>query len=204
MLKYGYLSLIIFCVFLAAASSFIIINSKITSDFAKECNSKTGMAFQIDQIYAEASKVMCTEACPCKVADTKLFNSTNDKFNVTALSFSNSGISSYLDCSKQTLTESHALKYVTFLRAMEIEYGCAGICTLPDFFIFSDVGMGTPKGVCKDSAVSAVHKGIWTYANLCFGAVGVGLIGIIMSLAVCLFNKTKPQYTWEKYKSLTS
>jgi hypothetical protein len=87
---------------------------------------------------------------------------------------------------------------------METEYDCAGICTLPDFFLFSDVGKGTPLKLCKDVSVSEVHKNIWKYAYICFAASGLGLIGLTMAITICLFNGAKPKYTWEKYKSMTS
>ena len=48
---FGYMSLIICLLFGSIGTSFLLFSHKITSDFAKECSSNTGIAHSIDQIY---------------------------------------------------------------------------------------------------------------------------------------------------------
>lgn len=40
---------------------------------------------------------------------------------------------------------------VDYLRYIEDEYDCNGICHIPDYYIFSNVNNGKPKRTCKDS-----------------------------------------------------
>ena len=38
-----------------------ILSNNVTADFDKECISNTGAAYNIDTIYSEGSKIMCTK-----------------------------------------------------------------------------------------------------------------------------------------------
>ena len=142
------------CVFCAIGLTFIIFSNKITSDFSKECSSQTGMAYTIDQIYKEGDKLMCSKDCGCKINDKSVFTSGVDNtFSVKNLKTSAKGVTELLECPTNTLSKSHEAKYAPFLRAMEKEFDCAGICKAPNFFLFSDINKGTPKALCKDVAI---------------------------------------------------
>jgi len=123
----------------------MVLSDKITSDFAKECSSKTGMAYAIDQIYAEGSEIMCTEACPCHISDQTKFSTD---WSLRELVIKPDGYTNLLDCPSETLSTSHEAKYASFLRTAEKQFGCAGICKLPEFFLFSDVNNGPPQVLC--------------------------------------------------------
>ena len=64
---FGYTSLIMSLTFAAVGLSFYVLHNNIQSDFAKECNSKTGIAYTIDQIYEQGTGILCSEQCPCNI-----------------------------------------------------------------------------------------------------------------------------------------
>ena len=105
---------------------------------------------------------MCSDECPCKVNDKSVFTSgvADSKFSVTDLNINADGATSLLSCDKQTISKSHESKFVPFLRTMEKEFNCAGMCKSPDFFLFSDINKGTPQALCKDVAIQTVHTNI--------------------------------------------
>jgi hypothetical protein len=200
---FGYLSLIIFLLFGAVGSSFLILSSKITSDFAKECSSNTGMAYAIDQIYRDGSALMCSEKCPCAISDKSVFapgagvnaDAADRKYNIQP-----NGFKTELECPTETLSTSHEAKYAQFLRTMETEWGCAGICQLPEFFLFSDINNGTPALMCKDAAITSVHNNIWTYAGFAYGAALLGFIGTIFAGLIQYHQTNNSKYSWQKYQ----
>ena len=49
---FGYSSSIFFLIFVAVACCYASLSNRIVSDFSKECATRTGIAYQIDQIYA--------------------------------------------------------------------------------------------------------------------------------------------------------
>jgi len=58
---FGYFSFLMFLIFGAIGVSMTILSNNVTADFDKECISNTGAAYNIDTIYSEGSKIMCTK-----------------------------------------------------------------------------------------------------------------------------------------------
>ena len=48
---FGYFSLLMFLVFGCIGTSVVVLKNRIVDDFDKECVSKTGVAYSIDNIY---------------------------------------------------------------------------------------------------------------------------------------------------------
>ena len=67
--------------FAAICASFITIVGNLSSDFAKECSSKTGIAHQIDQIYLQGRNVLCSSDCPCSISDVTPYALLNNDVN---------------------------------------------------------------------------------------------------------------------------
>jgi hypothetical protein len=148
--------------------------------------------------------MLCSEDCPCDITDKSKFTSDTDKFslNVDDLTIKKSGAIKFLECKEQKLAKSHKAMYVPFLRTMEAQYNCAGICKPSGLFLFSDVSKGSPGKVCKDVVVKAVHERIWPLINICLAASALGALGLGLAASICFFNKQKPQTTWEKYRRM--
>ena len=58
---YGYSNLTMSMLFGTFALTVMVLSGRITDDFAKECHSKTGMAYQIDSLYKSGGELMCTD-----------------------------------------------------------------------------------------------------------------------------------------------
>ena len=91
------------------------------------------------------------------------------------------GFSRLLDCPNEAISKRHESRYAVFLEALETQFNCAGICELPDLYMFSDVnhGQGPPEMLCKDAAISFIKNEGSKYSQLLmfagiFAAVGVG------------------------------
>ena len=84
---------------------------------------------------------------------------------------------------------------------MESQFDCAGICQLPDFYMFSDINRanGPPKELCRDFAIDFLKTHNNKYATLTIAASGVGLFGFIVSLCVLYYKNNKLEHSWEKY-----
>lgn len=77
------------------------------------------------------------------------------------------------------------------MAALETQYGCAGICTLPQFFLFSNINNGKPTELCKDYAIEHIYANTGTYAGFSFLASAIGFIGFMFSCSICYWKKNK-------------
>ena len=105
----------------------------------------------------------------------------------------------YLECPTETMSNKHQMRYAPLLRTLESQFNCAGICKLPDYFLFSDINKGEPKQLCKDYAISHIRAHTGTFAGYVFLASLIGLIGTVFAFSICYHKKNKLQFSWEKY-----
>jgi hypothetical protein len=85
---------------------------------------------------------------------------------------------------------------------MESQFDCAGICVLPDFYMFSDVNQAPPTQLCKDFAVEFLKTHSNKYSSMTIAASAVGLFGFIVSLCVLYYKNNKLEHSWEKYQQM--
>eukprot|EP00355_Strombidium_rassoulzadegani_P006827 CAMPEP_0168616760 /NCGR_PEP_ID=MMETSP0449_2-20121227/5192_1 /TAXON_ID=1082188 /ORGANISM="Strombidium rassoulzadegani, Strain ras09" /LENGTH=163 /DNA_ID=CAMNT_0008657553 /DNA_START=271 /DNA_END=759 /DNA_ORIENTATION=- len=161
--------------------SYQILSERLKVDFAKECNSQTGKAHQIDMIYSQGQKILCSEDCPCKVQDKEKFDEEDREGLVT----SPSGYTQYLDCPNEELSDSHESKYVAFLKTLEGGFDCAGMCELPEKFLFSDVSKGSPTLTCKEVVSDYITENTQVYVGCSLTAGFLGILGLLLSVSVC-------------------
>jgi hypothetical protein len=83
--------------------------------------------------------MMCTKQCPCDIKDKAKFPDWKSYPNKKV---SSKGYINYLDCPAETLSKGHQDKYVPLMTALETQFKCAGICTLPKYYLFSDINEG--------------------------------------------------------------
>lgn len=185
---YGYSSLLLALIFCATCMTFNVLHNKVHSDFAKECNSKTGIAYQIDQVYATGENIFCSKACPCNVGDNKdAYEGKKYKDFV----FSKKGAKQYLDCNYEKMSKTHEKKYVSFLSALENEFDCAGICVQPTHYLFRDLDKadGPPKSTCKDAVIPFIHERYYKYCTFLSIVSVIGFMGVFQAFAVCFQKK---------------
>jgi len=174
---FGYANLILMVAFVSVGMSIIILQARVISDFSKECATSTGKAHQIDNMYKQGSQLLCTDLCPCSISDITMWD-----VDVAAnLVTKPDGFSRLLDCPNEGISQKHESKYAVFLEALETEFDCAGICELPEFFMFSDVNKaeGPPQMLCKDAAISYVKNEGSKYSQLLMFAGIFAAIGVV-------------------------
>ena len=177
-----------FLVFGAIGTSMVILSNNITADFDKECVANTGISYSIDQIYSEGSEIMCTKKCPCDITDQAKFADIKEWKNKN---INKAGYVRYLECPTETMSDKHEMKYAPLLRTLETQFNCAGMCTKPKFFLFSDINKGEPTELCRDYAIAHIKAHTGTYAGFTFLASIVGLIGLVFSFSICYHKKNK-------------
>ena len=116
---FGYMSSIFAMIFIAAISAYLILYTRVADDLGKECLTKTGMAHQIDSIYSQGQKILCTEDCPCYAPKS---------LNLTNVTTASNGATRYLQCKNEQLSKMHEYRYAPLLTTMEKTFNCAGIC----------------------------------------------------------------------------
>jgi hypothetical protein len=87
---------------------------------------------------------------------------------------------------------------------MESQFNCAGICEIPELFMFSNVNNaeGPPQLLCKDVAISFIKKEGSRYYKFMLAAGFVSMIGVICSFVVTYYKNHKRQFSWEKYQQM--
>ena len=141
---------------------------------------------------------MCTETCPCHVSDSTSYKGSKYSDMVVKPD----GYTDLLGCPAETLSKGHESKFAPFLRAMESEFDCAGICSLPDYYLFSTVNKGPPQALCKDMAIEYVHAQTSSYAGFCFLAAALGATGLAYGMSICHYNKNRSSHSWEQYQQM--
>jgi len=74
---------------------------------------------------------------------------------------------------------------VEHLRVIEETYKCAGICEMPDFYIFSNVNNGKPEKTCKIGVLESLTEDI-NYYLYGYGAVFIITVVIQFILYILL------------------
>lgn len=79
------------------------------------------------------------------------------------------GVNELTDCPSDSLTNYQRDKILPAIQALEKSFNCAGVCTTPNYLLFSNVALGPPVGNCKDELVDWI-KGKYTkyFSKLCF------------------------------------
>ena len=147
---FGYASSVFFLVFVAVACCYAALSNRIVGDFAKECGTRSGIAFQVDKIYEEGTSsisMLCSDACPCAVE-------AGSGLDLSTLTTSPNGSSRYLQCEAETLSVHKEYRFAPILYLLEKEFDCAGICEEPGFMLFTTPK--SPKQLCRDTIVSLV------------------------------------------------
>ena len=75
-------------------------------------------------------------------------------------------------------------KYLPFLKALESQFKCAGMCSEQKSFMFSDVNYGPPQGTCKDEMLQFI-EGNSLYLAVFLLTIGIaGLVSFGASFGV--------------------
>ena len=65
MFQYGYMSLLILLLFSSISFVFLVARGHISKSIEEGCATDTGFYSEIENIYTQGSKILCTTVCPC-------------------------------------------------------------------------------------------------------------------------------------------
>ena len=97
------------------------------------------------------------------------------------------------------MSASHEYRFAPLLQTLESTFKCAGVCTLPKFYLFSTVEV--PDKLCKDAIIDLISKNQSSYAGFSFTGAMVGLAGLLLSVSICRFRKVGNP-SWETYREM--
>lgn len=105
------------------------------------------MVWDLEKIYQQGDKTLCSKACPCKAAPSKWTADVGKKM-VTG----DMGESKITECAAHNFpkqVKSDMNHYKGLMTIIETDFNCAGMCNLSDFYLFTNVNRGIPKHTCK-------------------------------------------------------
>jgi len=153
------------------------------------CALKSGMVYELDQIYTRGGEVLCSEACPCN-ADKGIFDdAVSENMVVDTM-----GQTRLEECpyDASVMNDIQKTKYFPILEILETDFSCSGFCEPSNFYLFSDVRNGPPTaGTCKSKIIGAIDNHASLFAGSLISIGLVGLIGFGMSFAVCNMQRRK-------------
>eukprot|EP00347_Sterkiella_histriomuscorum_P005746 403355429 len=186
---YGFMAMSIMLIFIAMAIAILIMRNTMNDELTRNCHTKAGLSYQIDQIYERGSKVLCTSQCPCNADKSKWPAAQQAKMVTDQFG----GESEYTDCPTDTLSQYEKDKILPAMKALERAFNCAGICTTPQYLLFSGVHQGPPKGNCKDELQEWVLDNSNVYAGF---LMFVGILGLVaFSFSFLIFYMKKKGLT---------
>jgi len=155
------------------------------------CTLKSGMVYELDQIYTQGEKILCTDRCPCN-AESGIFSTEVAAGMVTGDMGQTRLEECPYDARSSALSNLQRTKYFPILEILENDFGCSGFCSESKFFLFSDVRNGPPTGgTCKAQIINTVGKHANLFAGILISVGFIGLIGFGMSFAVCNMQRRK-------------
>ena len=161
----------------------VIFNLKLDNihdDFGDYCEEKkpNGLIDKLVEGYpAGLSGSFCSDACLCKADKTNF----PDKAPYNTMKTSENGASAIVNCPTNPVKDIKK-SILSFLGWMEEQWDCSGLCEKENWFYYSDVNRGEPKGPCKDDILDYVDKWyIIGYALIILSAI-ITFFGAISSL----------------------
>lgn len=190
-----------FMICTALGVSISVEKSLLMDQLNEGCKLKSGMIYELDQIFVGGQDILCTDKCPCNV-DSGIFST-----EVAATMETNDMGATRLDqCPYESsvVNSAQRAKYYPILEILETDWQCAGFCTDGDYYLFSDVRNGVPvNGNCKHEIVESVKNNATPFAVVLISMGIVGLVGMAASFVICGFSSKKFKgeqlYNYNKY-----
>lgn len=156
----------------------MIAKSTISTSIADSCERQTGIFYELDKIYQDGSNLLCTDACPC----TGEVGVTNQY-----------GASTLLGCPGSDVIYPASLQeeYGKYLRLLEEQFQCSGMCTPIDYYIFTGTGKGVPLMDCQEAITAEVETEAGLYAGWSILFSVVGMIGLITAVTISYVERRK-------------
>jgi hypothetical protein len=146
--------------------------------------------------YETSGKTFCSPKCPCNWAIH--FNSSDDE------SYDMAGAHNYQHCSSNVDGYEIDPDHVTLFSQLEEKYFCAGLCTNPGHFVFSNVNNGIPDATCQSALALEMTEPIKTLVltnliGMLLTTISLGLI--MLGIGIKLFKCAgKPCKKFRAYK----
>ncbi len=104
------------------------------------------------------------------------------------------------DCPSFTLTDEESANYLPLIKGLEADFTCAGMCSTPKFYLFSDVATGSPTSDCRETILSLVNQKADIYGGVLLGIGILGLLAFGFSFGICYLRKEQAKKELYKYK----
>lgn len=148
LITYAVLAILLCAGFFVAFALLLKNKNNVSTDFEKVCD-KTGkdcFIQDLNNVYKKSlATTFCTSSCKCKTDSTKFQGSdyANAEYDST------SGASKVSECPTNpvSLTKKGT---IDFLKWLEEEKDCSGVCEQEKWYYFSDVNRGPPKKKCRE------------------------------------------------------
>lgn len=184
----------------------MIIKKDAPAEFTTACNETVGMVPEIDALYSKGQDIMCSDQCPCAAGKTYLIallliDPANfpAAYNAT-MKTDETGAKVVTDCPSFTMTDEENSQYLPLIKGLEADFGCAGMCSAPKYYLFSDVALGAPATDCRDTLVSQVSDKADLYGGVLLGIGLLGLTAFGLSFGICYLRKDQAKKELYKYK----
>lgn len=87
--------------------------------------------------------------------------------------------------------------FAPLFERIEEKYKCAGICSVPDKYIFSNIGNGTPKRTCKKYLVRELSENAAGFTD---GLIALIVLVTLSGFLMTVFCLIRCKNTWCKKK----
>eukprot|EP00349_Pseudokeronopsis_sp_Brazil_P008578 CAMPEP_0202964820 /NCGR_PEP_ID=MMETSP1396-20130829/8914_1 /ASSEMBLY_ACC=CAM_ASM_000872 /TAXON_ID= /ORGANISM="Pseudokeronopsis sp., Strain Brazil" /LENGTH=211 /DNA_ID=CAMNT_0049687209 /DNA_START=169 /DNA_END=804 /DNA_ORIENTATION=+ len=166
---YGFMGMTVMLIFICLAIAIIILKNTFSEEMASSCANQSGMMYQIDTMYSDGEGILCTSACPCD-ANSADWGAEGDDMVTSSL-----GQSKLTDCPVDGISDYDSDHYEDLLVTLESYTDCAGMCTVPKYYLFSEVDKGPPSSTCVDDIEELLQEyGVLTAVVLFL----VGFLGL--------------------------
>eukprot|EP00828_Plagiopyla_frontata_P006076 TRINITY_DN1259_c0_g1_i4.p1 TRINITY_DN1259_c0_g1~~TRINITY_DN1259_c0_g1_i4.p1 ORF type:complete len:291 (+),score=29.80 TRINITY_DN1259_c0_g1_i4:83-955(+) len=143
-----------------------------------------------DKLFMDGSKLLCSNYCRCEATRDWL----QDYLEENDMNWSKtSGVVRVQDCKNYADhlggTYDNLIKS---LKLVEEKFKCSGICTMPEFYLYSDINSNSkPQKACLNSIKDEI-KDISSTVSMVFAIIGlILLITLICNFVVCCQGKKK-------------
>ena len=206
--------LLILCTFLALGVGIVVLigGTIDKNNLSKTCQINYKGMFedflQVDQLLQEANNVLCSSTCPCYFTDYGVYEELNEKYQKGITPSDKGGFKNMKECYdkkgdvagftiKGSIIKNNkqAKKFMKYWKRIEEKFDCAGWCTNPMKYLFSDISRGIPDHKCSTEVTGWVIRMVLAFGGLMVITSGIMIIVILLAISdFADLTKNGPMY----------
>lgn len=206
--------LLILCTLLALGVGIVVLigGTIDKNNLSKSCQIHYKGMFEdflkVDKLLTNADNILCTEKCPCYFTDDGVYQELTEKYQNGIVRSDKGGFKSIKECYDKkgdvagfTLEGSiiknnkQAKKFMKYWKRIEEKFDCAGWCTKPMKYLFSDVNRGIPDHKCSTEVTGWVIRMVLAFGGLMVITSGIMIIVILLAISdFADLTKNGPMY----------